>query len=68
MPLAPYMIFSQAVTGLMISAAVTLVALFFFGFFKGRFTGIDPLRGGLQTLVTGGLASAAAYGLAKLIS
>lgn len=67
-PLTPYMIFSTAETGLMVSAAVTLVALFFFGFFKARFTGIHPLRGGMQTLVIGGLASAAAYGLAKLIS
>jgi VIT1/CCC1 family predicted Fe2+/Mn2+ transporter len=35
---------------------------------KGKLTGIAPLRGGLQTVVIGGLASAAAYGLAKLIS
>jgi VIT1/CCC1 family predicted Fe2+/Mn2+ transporter len=47
--------------------AVTLVALFVFGWFKGRFTGVPPLRGGLQTLLVGGLASAAAYTIARLI-
>jgi hypothetical protein len=30
-------------------------------------TGISPLRGGLQTVVIGGLASAAAFTLARLI-
>jgi VIT1/CCC1 family predicted Fe2+/Mn2+ transporter len=34
---------------------------------KGRLTGIAPWRGGLQTVVIGGLASAAAFGLAKWI-
>ena len=52
---------------LTISIAVTLAALFAFGFVKGRMTGISPWRGGLQTVVIGGLASAAAYGLAKWI-
>jgi len=35
---------------------------------KGRMTGLTPLRGGLQTVVIGGLASAAAFGLARWIS
>jgi len=52
---------------LAISVAVTLVALFIFGFVKGRMTGISPWRGGLQTVVIGGLASAAAFGIAKFI-
>ncbi|HEV2448344.1 MAG TPA: hypothetical protein VGS58_20570 [Candidatus Sulfopaludibacter sp.] len=34
---------------------------------KGRMTGISPFRGGLQTVIIGGLASAAAFGLAKWI-
>jgi VIT1/CCC1 family predicted Fe2+/Mn2+ transporter len=45
---------------------VTLIALFVFGYVKGKLTGIAPLRGGLQTLVIGGLASAVAFGLARL--
>jgi len=37
-----------------------------FGVVKSRFTGMAPVRGGLQTLVTGGLAAAAAFGIARL--
>src|SRR5690349_8596758 len=66
-PLAPYMMIGELVTALMVSVAVTLVALFIFGFVKGRLTGISPWRGGLQTVVIGGLASAAAFGIAKWI-
>jgi len=66
-PLAPYMLAPRLETALESSVIVTLFALFIFGFVKGRLTGISPLRGGLQTCVIGGLASAAAFGLAKLI-
>ena len=66
-PLAPYMVFSDLYRGLAVSVAVTLVALFLFGWVKGRMTGISPWRGGMQTTVIGGLASAAAFGLARLI-
>ena len=44
------------------------LALFLFGFFKGHLTGINPIQGGFRTVVIGGLASAAAYGLARWIS
>ncbi len=67
-PLAPYMMLSSVTTGLWFSVGITLLALLVFGYIKGRFTGINPLRGGLQTVLTGGLAAAAAYLLAKLIS
>jgi len=67
-PLAPYMLFASLSAALRGSVAVTLAALFVFGYVKGRFTGIHPLRGGLQTVAIGGLASAAAYGIARLIS
>ena len=66
-PLAPYMILASLDRALEVSVAVTLVALFIFGYVKGRFTGISPWRGGLQTVVIGGLASAAAYTLARII-
>lgn len=66
-PLAPYMIVPDLFRALGVSAAVTLVALFVFGFVKGKLTGIAPWRGGLQTVVIGGLASAAAFGLARWI-
>src|SRR6202790_4592955 len=67
-PLAPYMLLSNVQTGLWWSVGVTLLALGVFGFIKGRFTGINPLKGGLQTVVTGGLAAGAAFLIAKLIS
>jgi VIT1/CCC1 family predicted Fe2+/Mn2+ transporter len=67
-PLAPYMILDRASAGLVYSVAVTTVALAIFGFVKGRFTGSNPWRSALQTLIIGGLAAAAAFGLARLIS
>ncbi len=67
-PLAPYMLVASLATALGWSVTVTLAALFVFGYFKGKMTGISPWRGGLQTTVIGGLASAAAFGLARWIS
>src|SRR5215469_7298320 len=66
-PLAPYMLMADLYRALSVSVGVTLAALFIFGVVKGKFTGISPLRGGLQTVTIGGLASAAAFGLAKWI-
>ena len=66
-PLSPYLLVSSVIGALEISAAVTLAALFCFGYFKGRFTGINPWRGGLQTVLIGGLASAAAFAIARAI-
>jgi VIT1/CCC1 family predicted Fe2+/Mn2+ transporter len=67
-PLSAYMLVDGLQTALKVSVAVTLAALFVFGYVKGRLTGIAPLRGGVQTVVIGGLASAAAFGLARWIS
>ena len=67
-PLSSYMMWDNLRMALTGSVAVTLVALFIFGYVKGRLTGISPLRGGLQTVIIGGLASGAAYGLASWIS
>jgi vacuolar iron transporter family protein len=66
-PLGPYMLIPELSTALTVSVAVTLAALFVFGWVKGKLTGISPWRGGAQTVVIGGLASAAAFGLAKWI-
>ena len=67
-PLSPYILLTNAVHGLAYSAVVTLAALGIFGYMKGRYTGTGPARSALQTMVIGGLAAAAAFGLAKLIS
>lgn len=67
-PLTPYMLVHDAGTALMLSVICTLIALAIFGFVKGRFTGARPLRSAIQTTVTGGLAAAAAFVIAKAIS
>jgi vacuolar iron transporter family protein len=66
-PLAPYMASASVHTGLLISIAITLLALYVFGAVKGHYTGISPWRGGMQTTITGGLAAAAAFFIAQLI-
>jgi VIT1/CCC1 family predicted Fe2+/Mn2+ transporter len=67
-PLLPYIVIPTAAKALLVSAGATSVALFIFGYVKGRFTGARPLKSGLQTLLIGGLAASAAFGLARLIS
>jgi vacuolar iron transporter family protein len=67
-PLSAYLIFHDAHRALNVSIAVTLVALLVFGAVKGRFTGAPVIRSGLQTALIGGLAAAAAFGIARLIS
>jgi VIT1/CCC1 family predicted Fe2+/Mn2+ transporter len=67
-PLAPYIIMRDIIPALWISVSVTLLALFVFGAIKGHYTGVKPFRGGLQTVLVGGLAAAAAFFIARLIS
>jgi VIT1/CCC1 family predicted Fe2+/Mn2+ transporter len=67
-PLSPYIALANAYRGLIFSAVVTLAALAIFGYIKGRFTGARALRSALQTVVIGGVAAGAAFGLAKLIA
>ncbi len=67
-PLAPYMIVHHEIgRALVVSVAVTLVALLVFGYVKGRFTGAKPVASALQTVLVGGLAAAAAFALARWI-
>jgi VIT1/CCC1 family predicted Fe2+/Mn2+ transporter len=66
-PLAPYMIASQASVALRYSVIATLVALAIFGYVKGKFTGAPPLTSALRTTTIGGLAAGAAFLIAKLI-
>jgi VIT1/CCC1 family predicted Fe2+/Mn2+ transporter len=67
-PLSAYLIFPDAHRALNVSCAVTLLALLVFGAVKGRFTGTSMLRSGLQTALIGGLAAAAAFAIARMIS
>ncbi len=67
-PLMPYILFSDISIALYVSVVVTLIALFVFGFIKGHFTGVSPLRSGAQTVLIGGLAASAAFIIARAIS
>jgi vacuolar iron transporter family protein len=67
-PLSAYLSLPDARTALRLSVIVTLIALAVFGGVKGKFTGVPVLRSAMQTTVTGGLAAAAAFGIARLIS
>jgi vacuolar iron transporter family protein len=67
-PLSPYILIHNARTALLVSVVATLLALLVFGYIKGRFTGAHPIRSGLQTTLIGGLAAAAAFLIARLIS
>jgi vacuolar iron transporter family protein len=67
-PLAPYLMLSSAHAALGLSDALTLAALFVFGYVKGRLAEARPWRSAVQTVVIGGLAATCAYALARAIS
>jgi vacuolar iron transporter family protein len=66
-PLAPYIALAEAHDALKWSVAITVVALFVFGYVKGRFTGAKPLKSAFQTCLIGSIAAAAAFFIARLI-
>jgi VIT1/CCC1 family predicted Fe2+/Mn2+ transporter len=66
-PLAPYFVARTATGALPLSVGMTLLALLAFGWAKGRFTGARPLRSAVQTALIGGIAAAAAFGIARAI-
>jgi vacuolar iron transporter family protein len=67
-PLLPYMLLPRPLPALAVSSAVTLAALVIFGYVKGRFTGMRPIRSALQTVLIGGLAAGVAFLIARAIS
>lgn len=67
-PLAPYIFIHHTGRALGASAIVTLIALFIFGFVKGKFTGVNQFKSASQTLLVGGIAAVAAFGLAKVFA
>ncbi len=66
-PLSPYMLLKDINSALWGSVVLTMLALFCFGYAKGRFTGLNALRSGLQTVLVGGLAAGVAFLLARLL-
>lgn len=67
-PLSPYIFINNADKSLMVSVLITLIALFVFGWVKGKFTGTGAFKSALQTALVGGVAAGFAFELAKLIS
>jgi VIT1/CCC1 family predicted Fe2+/Mn2+ transporter len=67
-PLSPYMLVHSVQSALYVSIGVTLLALLIFGYIKGKMIGVSPYKSAVQTIVVGGLAAAAAFGIARLIS
>ena len=67
-PLTPYIVAHAASVALMFSVVLTLAALLVFGFVKGRFTGMRPVRSALQTALIGSVAAGAAFAIARLIA
>jgi VIT1/CCC1 family predicted Fe2+/Mn2+ transporter len=67
-PLAPYMLMSSVASALEASVVATLLALAIFGGIKGHYTGMPRMATALRTVVIGGLAAAAAFGIARLVS
>ncbi|MEI6853075.1 MAG: VIT1/CCC1 transporter family protein [Bacteroidota bacterium] len=67
-PLTAYFFTQTPFEGLMISAALTVICLFVFGYFKSKVTGQPPLKGALKVMIIGIVAAAAAFFIAKLFS
>lgn len=66
-PLSPYFFLQNSLDGLKISAIITLICLYVFGYFKSKMTGVNPWYGGLKVMLIGAAAAGAAFGIAKLI-
>ena len=67
-PLAPYMLMSSAYSALIASVIATIIALAAFGAVKGHYTGTSAGASAARTALIGGLAAAAAFGIARLVS
>lgn len=66
-PLLPYFFSKTTLEGLEISAIITLICLFAFGYFKSKMTGVSPIAGALKVMFIGAFAATAAFTIARLI-
>jgi VIT1/CCC1 family predicted Fe2+/Mn2+ transporter len=64
-PLTAYLFTRTPVQGLIISAILTVICLFIFGFFKSKVTGQPPLTGAIKVTLIGVTAATAAFLVAK---
>ena len=67
-PLFPYILLKDSSEGFYFSCAITILALLLFGLFKSKMTGQSLVKGSLKVTLTGIIAAAAAYLLAKAVS
>jgi predicted membrane protein (TIGR00267 family) len=67
-PLFPYIMLKDSKDGFYASCTVTILALILFGYFKSRVTGQPLVKGTIKVAMTGIIAAAAAYLLAKAVS
>ena len=67
-PLSAYFFTSHPFDGLIYSFIITVICLFIFGYYKSKFTGQPPLKGGIRTTIIGIIAAGAAFAIAKLVS
>lgn len=68
LPLLAYVFTDTPTNGLILSAIITTICLFIFGYFKSKVTGQSPFYGALKVTLIGLVAAGAAFGIAKLIS
>ncbi|HEX6179896.1 MAG TPA: VIT1/CCC1 transporter family protein, partial [Chitinophagaceae bacterium] len=66
-PLLPYFFTDNAIEGLKYSSVITIICLFIFGYFKSKFTGVNPWAGATRVMLIGAVAAGCAFGIAKLI-
>ena len=67
-PLFPYLFIRGSTKGFIVSCICTLAALIIFGYLKSKVTGQPIIKGTLKVTLTGVIAAAAAYFLAKAVS
>jgi VIT1/CCC1 family predicted Fe2+/Mn2+ transporter len=67
-PLTAYFFTQTPYQGLLVSALLTVICLFLFGYFKSKVTGQPPLSGALKVTLIGITAAAAAFLVAKLFN
>ena len=68
LPLSAYFFTPNPQDGLLVSAIITTLCLFVFGYFKSKVTGQPLLKGALKVTAIGLIAASAAFGIAKFIS
>lgn len=67
-PLTAYFFTQTPYQGLFVSAILTIICLFLFGYFKSKVTGQPPLKGAFKVTLIGIIAAAAAFLIAKTVN